>query len=275
MTKFGVITIGDTASRGTFMELAETVHRGLLALGHDCTLTRRWLPDRRLILLGTPSIPMLSGSPPPGTILYHCEQVYPGSPFLTPKMVSVLRQYPVVDFSQGNVDRLAAMGVRARWLPVGYVPEMSRVRPAVEEDIDVLFYGTVSDRRRSVLDAVAARGLRVEVLDGVYGEARDAFLSRSKVVLNVHGKDEDTVFESVRVSYPLANRKAVVSERGDGHDGFAGAVAFADYGELADRCAAFGRDAEARADLAQRGFQVMSTRSEADYLRAALAGLGV
>jgi hypothetical protein len=270
--KFGVITIGDSASRGTFAELAETVHYGLLSLGHDSVLTRRWLSDRRLILLGTPSIPLLGVVPPPGTVLYHCEQVYHGSPFVTPKMISILRQYPVVDFSRGNVIRLAAMGVRARWLPVGYVPELSRVRSAPEQDIDVLFYGTVSDRRRVVLDALFARGLRVQALGGMYGESRDALIARSKVVVNLHGKDEDTVFESVRVSYLLANKKAVVSERGDGHEDFADAVLFADYGELADRCAALVHDDDARADLSQRGFTVMSARSEGDYLRAALAG---
>lgn len=268
--KFGVIAIGDTTSRGVFRELAVTIHRGLLLLGHDSVLTRRWLPDRRLILLGTPSIPELGVMPPHGTVLYHLEQVYHGSAFITPKMIAILKQYPIVDFSRQNIRRLAAMGVRARWLPVGYVPELTRVWPATEEDIDVLFYGTVTDRRRVVLDTLRSLKLRVEVLGGVYGEERDRFIARSKVVLNVHGKEEDSVFESVRVSYPLANRKAVVSERGDGHEDFTDAVAFAEYDELADKCATFARDNEARRKLGQRGFEIMSGRSESEYLKAAL-----
>jgi hypothetical protein len=272
--KFGVIALGSAAERSALQEIAETVHYGLLSLGHDCVLTRRWLSDRRLVLLGTTSIPLLGVTPPPGTILYHLEHVHPGSPFVTPKMVAILRQYPVCDFSQSNVERFAKLGVRARWLPVGYVPELTRIAPAPEEDVDVLFYGTMTDRRRVVLDGIAARGLRVQVCSGLYGPARDALIARSKVVVNIHGMDQNTVFESVRVFYPLANKRAVVSERGDGHEGFAGAVAFAEYGELADRCADLVADERARAALAQRGFEVVSARSEGEHLRAALGDLG-
>ena len=268
--RFGVITLGSAGERGAFRELADTVHYGLLSLGHDSVLTRRWLPDRRLILLGTSSIPILGVTPPPGTILYHLEHVHHGSAFITPTMISIMRQYPVVDFSQRNVDLLAKMGVQARWLPVGYVPELTRIQPVPEEDIDVLFYGTVTDRRRVVLDAMAARGLRVEVLGGVYGPARDALIARAKVVINIHGREQNTVFETVRVSYPLANRKAVVSERGDGHEDFSGAVAFADYADLADRCAALVSDDEARKELGQCGFEIMSSRDEREFLRAGL-----
>jgi hypothetical protein len=268
--KFGIITLGAAGERSAFQELAETVHYGLLSLGHDSILTKRWLTDRRLILFGTTSIPMLGVTLPPGTILYHLEHVHHGSAFITPTTIAILRQYPVVDFSRRNVELFSRMGVRARWLPVGYVPELTRIQPASEQDVDVLFYGTVTDRRQTVLETLRARGLRVEAVGGVYGTARDAWIARSKVVLNVHGREENSVFESVRVFYPLANRKAVVSERGDGYEDFADGVAFAEYGELADRCVEIVKDDRAREQLEQRGFAVMSKRSEGEYLRAAL-----
>ena len=112
-------------------------------------------------------------------------------------------------------------------------------------------------------------GLRVEALVGAHGRPRDTWIARSKVVLNMHF-GEGFVFESVRVSYLLANKKAVVSERGDGHEDFTDAVAFAEYDELADKCATFARDNEARRKLGQRGFEIMSGRSESEYLKAAL-----
>jgi hypothetical protein len=272
--KFGVITlVGNTNNIGVFREMAETVHYGLLSLGHDSVLTRQWLQDRRLILFGMTSIPLLGVVPPAGTILYNLEQVFPGSPFFTPTTVPILRQYPVLDYSRQNIGRLAKMGVQARWLPIGYVPELTRISPASTQDIDVLFYGSLSARRKAVLEEIRGRGLRVETVPvGTYGTMRDAIISRSKVVINVHSDPGMDVFESVRVSYLLANKKAVVSERGDGHEDFADAVLFADYGELADRCAALVHDDDARADLSQRGFKVMAARSEGDYLRAALAG---
>jgi hypothetical protein len=269
--KFGIINVGTVGNSVGEREVAETVHYGLLALGHDCVMTKRWLADRRLILFGAVSIPLLGVRPPDGTILYNLEHVYHGSPFITPTTVAIFRQYPMVDFSKLNIDRLVKMGVPApRWLPIGYVPELTRIQPAPEEDIDVLFYGAVDPRRRTVLDLLRDQGLRVESLTGVHGKARDAFIARSKVVLNMH-YGSGFVFESVRVSYLLANRKAVVSERGDGHEDFSDGVAFAEYTELADRCAAIVRDDEARKKLELRGFEVMSGRSEAAYLKAALA----
>jgi len=263
--KFGVITRGVPA----FQEVAEALHYGLLSLGHDSVITKRWLTDRRLIFFGSFSIPLLGVMPPPGTILYNLEQVFHGSQFITPTTVSIFRQYPLLDYNQRNIARLVRMGVPApRYLPIGYVPELTRIEAAPEEDIDVLFYGSVDDRRQAVLDALRARGLRVEVAFGVFGRARDRFIARSKVVLNLHGISD--VFEVVRVSYPLANRKAVVSERGDGHEDFADAVAFAEYDELVDRCAALVADKDARTKLAARGFAVMSSRSESEYLKTAL-----
>jgi hypothetical protein len=263
--KFGIVTRGVLA----FQEVAETVHYGLLSLGHDCVITKRWPSDRRLILFGSFSIPLLGVMPPTGTILYNLEQVFHGSQFITPTIVSIFRQYPMLDYNKRNIERLVKMGVTApRYLPIGYVPELTRIEAASEEDIDVLFYGSMDDRRQAVLDALRARGLRVEAPFGVFGRARDALIARSKVVLNVHGISD--TFESVRVSYPLANKKAVVSERGDGHEEFVGAVAFADYDGLVDRCAALAADAEARRELGRRGFEVMSSRSESEYLKAAL-----
>jgi hypothetical protein len=263
--KFGIITRGVQA----FQEVAETVHSGLLSLGHDCVITKRWLSDRRLILFGPWSIPLLGVMPPPGTILYNLEQVFHGSQFFTPTTMSIFRQYPMLDYNRRNIDRLVKMGLRApRYLPIGYVPELTRIE-AAPEDIDVLFYGSMDGRRQAVLDALRARGLRVEASFGVFGRKRDELIARSKVVLNVHGISD--VFESVRVSYLLANRKAVVSERGDGHEDFSDGVAFAEYAELVDRCAALVRDDEARKKLELRGFEVMSGRSETEYLKAALA----
>lgn len=46
----------------------------------------------------------------------------------------------------------------------------------------------------------------------VMGDERDQYIARAKVVLNMHRFQETKVFEIARVSYLLANRKAVVSE---------------------------------------------------------------
>ena len=64
-----------------------------------------------------------------------------------------------------------------------------------------------------MLNALRGGGFRVEWLLNLYGADRDALLARSKIVINMHQHDAQ-VFEIVRVSYLLANRRTVVSERG-------------------------------------------------------------
>ena len=130
----------------------------------------------------------------------------------------------------------------------------------------------LSERRYAVLRDLHDRGLRVKWLSGVLGASRDAWIARSKIVLNVHYW-EAKIFEIARVSYLLANRRAVVSERGADptlERDLASGVAFADYDELVDRCVELVGDERARRELAERGYQAFSARDQADILHRAL-----
>ena len=89
----------------------------------------------------------------------------------------------------------------------------SRASRPSPEDIDVLFVGSVNERRLIVLKQLAAQGINVDARFNLYGAERDAFVARARIILNVHFYDA-RLFEIVRVSYLLANRKCVVSETG-------------------------------------------------------------
>jgi hypothetical protein len=259
-----------------FREVAEALHHALLALGHDSVLTNHFDHDeRRTIVLGSNIVAGYGLEPPKSPILYNLEQVYDDSPWTTPALLDLFRRYPVWDYSQANIELLAAQQVpRLTHVPIGYVPELTRIVPAVE-DVDVLFYGSDSVRRRAVLDELRARGLRVAWLFGVYGAVRDAWIARSKIVINMH-QYEAKVFEIARVSYLLANRRVVVSEHGahpaEDRDLEPG-VAFAAYDELVDRCVELVNDEPARCDLGERGYQAISARSQATILHRALSEL--
>ena len=133
----------------------------------------------------------------------------------------------------------------------------------------------MNGRRRAILEALSALGLRVHVAFGVYGEQRDRLVARSKVILNIHYY-QAKVFEIVRVSYLLANRCCVVSERGvdpSEEREFEGAVAFAAYEELVETCVRLCADPGARQALQEQGLRAFAARD----LRAILAeaiGLG-
>ena len=128
---------------------------------------------------------------------------------------TLLQSSAVIDYSERNRAWLnRELKVEAEILMLGHEPELERIAPASEQDIDVLFYGALTPRRKEILIALQRTGLRVVVLEGVpliFGNERDALIARSRVVLNLHAYDTH-IFEQVRVNYLLINGKAVVSE---------------------------------------------------------------
>ena len=194
-----------------------------------------------------------------------------------PEFVDLFRRYPNWDYSQANIEYLAAMGLpRPTYVPIGYVPELTRIDPA-PEDIDVLFYGALNGRRYAVLRDLHDRGLRVKWLSGVYGASRDAWIARSKIVLNIHYW-EAKIFEMAPV-FPIYSpidarwSPSMVPIRHWSADLQSG-IAFADYDGLVDRCVELVGDERARRELAERGYQAFSARDQAAIVdRALWAGL--
>lgn len=263
------------AHAAAFQEVGETLLHALRALGHDAVLGPDAPPGRQAIVLGSNLLPAHPLRLPDDAILYNLEQIEPGSGWLTPELLALFRRYQVWDYSARNADRYAELGLpRPRVVPVGWVPELTRIPPAPAEDLDVLFYGSINPRRQAVLDALRAAGLRVEHVFGVYGAARDRLIARAKVVLNVHFY-EAKVFEVVRVSYLLANRRCVVSERGadpaEERD-LEAAVAFAPYDGLVAACLRLARDPAERARRAALGFELVSRRDAAAILQPLVGG---
>ena len=267
------------AHAAAFAEVVETVVYGLRALDVAATyaVNRLVAPGPPAVVLGanlltSEEAPLL----PPGTVVYNLEQIGQSSSWCSPLYLELLQRHEVWDYSARNIASLSALSIcpAAKHVPIGYVPELTRIKPAATQDIDVLFYGSMNERRAFVIEALRQVGLQVHTAFGVYGALRDALISRAKVVLNLHYYDT-SIFEVVRVSYLLANRKAVVAECHPGTEidaDMCDAVRLAPYGELVDACMDLVRDQAAREAQAEQGFARMTARDEAAYLRAALGG---
>jgi hypothetical protein len=255
-----------------FREVAESVVAALRDLGHDAVPARDFAAiDRRAIVFGANLLERAGLEPPADAILYNLEQVTPDSPWFPAAMLERLRRHAVWDYSAANVARLAALGIAATLVPIGYHPVLARIERAAE-DIDVLFYGSLNPRREAVLDALEARGLQVASVFGVYGAERDALIARAKLVLNVHYY-EARVFEIVRVSYLLANRRCVVSETGAEpaeEAAWSDGIAFAPYEGLVDTCVALAASRSERRRLAEAGHARFAARPLAPILQALL-----
>lgn len=277
-----IVTPPGYVHSGAFEEFALALSEGLRELGVAAPIVHR-RPAGETIVLGANLLPALSDRPPRRAILFNLEQLSPGSPWWSERYLDLLRRRPVWDYSARNVALLRSMGIAATLCEVGHAEALRRIVPRETRDIDVLFYGSVNDRRRAALLALEDAGLRVVALFGVYGAARDDYIARSRIVLNLH-YDEGRLFEVVRVSYLLANSCCVVSETGDDPEAeraYEGAVAFTSYEGIVPTCLALLRDDARRRALGANGLALMQSRRQADALRAAIgrmpggfAGLG-
>ena len=102
----------------------------------------------------------------------------------------------------------------AKYVPIGYHPSMERFTRGPALDIDVVFCGSINERRAKIIDGMTARGLRVQVVgpNSAYGRERDEILARAKLALNMMFYP-DGMFPALRVAHLVANRIPVLSER--------------------------------------------------------------
>jgi hypothetical protein len=260
---------------GAFFEVALGLQGGFRELGmHAPIVSERKRIRGKAIVLGANLLPGMRGVKPPGkSILYNLEQITPGSDWLTQDYLRLLKRHEVWDYSQYNIEQLEKLGIRnISRCPIGFSESLCRIRPAQDKDIDVLFYGSVNQRRLKILEQLAATGLRVETLFGVYGKQRDAVIARSKIVLNVHFYPAK-IFEIVRISYLLANRVCVVSENSPSDSALESVqegIIQAPYDGLADKCREVIGDGTWQS-MAARGFDVFAGKRQSAYLRDTLA----
>lgn len=247
----------------SWREAAEALHYGLAEIGIDAPLRENaFAPAATPIVFGAHHLSD-SGKRklPADSILYNFEQFQEGYPWFTPEYLALLRRFRVWDFSARNIEFLRRSNAvtQATHVPIGYVPQWSRIETA-QQDVDVLFFGRTTQRRKRVLDEFGQHGFKVQFLDGVFGQERDRWIGRSKLVLNIHA-DYGGLFEHLRVLYLLANNKAVVTEPGEAGEidpELMSGMEVAPYEKLVQSCVRLLRDDAARRALADAGLRAVA-----------------
>lgn len=273
----GVVGMGVNPHVPCFMDFARALANALRALGHDveyATAEARRERPGRLIMLGANNLSDPNGQIPDGSIVFNSEQLAAvADPTFFLQNYLQYRNLTVWDYSQANIAALKKLGIaRAVHCPVGYIPSMTTIEPE-KEDIDILFYGSVAGPRREILDALDKTGFEIVRLFGVYGEERDAFIARSKIVLNLHYYPNG-IFEIFRVSHLLANRKCVLTEAGGcdrALEEFArSACAYVPRGDLVDTAKMLVADEHMRREQARIGHEVFR---KLDFVRSVAEAL--
>jgi len=150
-------------------------------------------------------------------VFVNLEQLGAGGAAVSPAYMDLLRSSAVVDYDADNVPAYASDPDAVPVVPMGFAPYLASAEPALplaDRPIDVLFIGSVNERRRALIQRIEALGVEVAQFDGpLYGDERDHFIGQAKAVLNLHFYDSSR-FEQVRVAHCLSLGTPVISERG-------------------------------------------------------------
>lgn len=196
-----------------FLELAVLLSSSLRDLGIDCDTTINDLSTEKTnIILGGNLIRDLSVLKGIRYIPYQLEQLS-GNPNLD---VHYLNDFlgdaaAIWDYSPENISFLENKGLKPVHVPIGYHQNLEQIPKNLPALHDVLFYGSIGQRRKETLDSLDSRGVKVKSLFGIYGQERDLAIAQSKIVLNIHYYPVN-IFEAVRISYLLNNGIFTISE---------------------------------------------------------------
>lgn len=131
-------------------------------------------------------------------------------------IISKLKQADEVwDYDYQNVILLRLHGIRAVFKPFLHAQSVVATNLGVEKTIDVLFFGSLTERRGKILSELTNAvntDVRIHVVVNVLHPEIDRLIEQSKVIVNIHHGDGVNQLEQPRVGYLLANGKHVVSE---------------------------------------------------------------
>ncbi len=171
-----------------FAEVMESLAYGFGHLGHRTRLTKNHISTTgHTIILGANLLrPDQILSLPAEAIVYNLEQITSESAWISPEWLDSMKGRIIWEYSAQNVSYWRTNRVQAVYVPIGYCPTLTRIDRTQTKDIDVVFYGSLNDRRLNILNALQARNLRIAVLNGTYGRQRDSIIGRSKMAINIH-----------------------------------------------------------------------------------------
>ncbi len=259
-----------------FKEVIESIEYALKHLGYTVEI-HHGMPraDGLNIIFAGHAISLQAlhrhGVDPKNVIVYNLEQVGVDVPWMKQHYFELMRHCHVWEYSHHNLAQLGQFGIQnISLVPIGYAPILERL-PKVEEDIDIFFYGTMSQRRRDCIQKIRDMGLNIATTEQqqLVGEARDLMIARSKIILNIHYYQNAHIFEIVRASYLLANKKVVVSELGENtaiEDDIKQVICHGNIEQLPQLCAEILLDLPKRTLLAEQGYNAIKQRNIIDYV---------
>lgn len=269
---FNICILPTSIHTQCFVEVADSIEWALKELGHEVSRGST-IPDVTNILFGLR--PGDASALPPGSVIYNGEQVNKDG--MWPLLAPAYAGHTIWDYSYANGTRYEEWGLpRPQAVRPGYAPVLDGRIPSSKKLVDVVFFGSMNERRKKILDRLQDLGLKVmQVPFGVYGKERDELVAQAKLCINIHYY-ESSVFEAVRCSYLAQNGVPVLTEESVASENLLWGIPGAPYDSLADLAyAAMQREEEHLIKQAQIQSTAARQVSLIDDVRAAVEALEV
>jgi SAM-dependent methyltransferase len=149
-------------------------------------------------------------------IFVNLEQLGAGGAAVADSYLKLLGSSAVIDYNPANVpvytQYLDDVPI-AQFFHAPYLEPENGPLPLAQRPIDLLFFGSMNERRKKIIARIEQQGISVSLFDHpVYCTERDHYIRNAKAVLNCHFYESGR-FEQVRISHCLSLGTPVISER--------------------------------------------------------------
>ena len=197
-----------------FIDLVIPLYYCLCELGHDCTFIPLASQVNNSITDLCIGIFLHIDMLPSNFIMWNLEPLSPSSPHLTRRLVNKIQRARILmHYNPTEIEYVKQFNKNVIYFPFAYhksLENMYKLNLPINEDIDVLFYGTPNEYRLKTIDTIKNAGINIvaHTYNSLYAKERDEYIYRSKIVLLVNFFDNNP--DIVRVTYLLSQKKCIV-----------------------------------------------------------------
>ena len=264
-----------------FKEIAELLHYSLLKLklkSHISFNNFDTNPQIKNIIFGAHLLPDdMINSVPDNSIIFNTEQI--GSLNLNKKWINRIiklaeKNIELWDYSNFNLQFIYdKTNLKGKLFEIGYQEELNRIKLNKSQDFDLLFYGSINDKRKYIIDKLVEKKIKVKCLFGVYGNTRDNWIANSKLVLSMHMYDAK-LFDYVRVFYLMTNSIPVVAEHDQdtkiNNENYLNGIKPIKYDELINTIIYLIKNKKDREELGNRGSALIKKYPQEEFTKKIL-----
>lgn len=148
------------------------------------------------------------------TIFINMEQLGSESTLIDKDYLELISQFKVIDYNMANLDFLRVHYGNKKSAEFPFTPYLLTTANTSAPKFpayDFAFYGAMNTRRLYIINALIAKGMKVKIINGQYGDELSSELAECKGLLNIHFYQK-SIFEVARCLRPVANKIPILSE---------------------------------------------------------------